>query len=103
MEKEKKKFTFKKALSIFLGLLFVVAVVVGIGYLIKSNSGENEVFLTRKATGVFGKGSAAERRHSFGLFVATLAQKLVTGRSFKEEVDPDLEHYRGKPAPLDDE
>ncbi|MCD9853658.1 efflux RND transporter periplasmic adaptor subunit [Epilithonimonas sp. JDS] len=45
---EKKKFTIKKALSIFLGLLFVVAVVVGIGYLIKSNSGENEVFLTRK-------------------------------------------------------
>lgn len=47
---EKKKFTIKKALSIFLGLLFVAAVVVGIGYLIKSNSGENEVFLTRKAT-----------------------------------------------------
>lgn len=45
---EKKKFTFKKALSIFLGLLFVVAVVGGIGYLIKSNSTENEVFLTRK-------------------------------------------------------
>ena len=45
---EKKKFTFKKALSIFLGLLFVVAVVVGIGYLVKSNSSENEVFLTRK-------------------------------------------------------
>lgn len=47
---EKKKFTFKKALSIFLGLLFVVAVVVGIGYLVKSNSSENEVFLTRKPT-----------------------------------------------------
>lgn len=47
---EKKKFTFKKALSIFLGLLFVAALVGGIGYLIKSNSSENEVFLTRKAT-----------------------------------------------------
>ena len=45
---EKKKFTFKKAISIFLGLLFVVALVGGIGYLIKSNSAENEVFLTRK-------------------------------------------------------
>jgi len=50
MEKEKKKFTFKKAISIFLGLLFVVALVGGIGYLIKSNSAENEVFLTRKAS-----------------------------------------------------
>lgn len=50
MEKEKKKFTFKKALSIFFGLLFVVAIVGGIGYLIKSNSPENEVFLTRKPT-----------------------------------------------------
>lgn len=48
MEKEKKKFTFKKAISIFLGLLFLVALVGGIGYLIKSNSAENEVFLTRK-------------------------------------------------------
>jgi len=48
MEKEKKKFTFKKAISIFLGLLFVVALVGGIGYLIKSNSAENEIFLTRK-------------------------------------------------------
>lgn len=48
MEKEKKKFTFKKAISIFLGLLFAVALIGGIGYLIKSNSAENEVFLTRK-------------------------------------------------------
>ena len=48
MEKEKKKFTVKKAISIFLGLLFVVALVGGIGYLIKSNSAENEVFLTRQ-------------------------------------------------------
>ncbi len=48
MEKEKKKFTWKKAISIFLGLLFMVALVGGIGYLVKSNSAENEVFLTRK-------------------------------------------------------
>ena len=47
---EKKKFTFKKALSIFLGLLFAAALIGGIGYLIKSNSAENEVFLTRKPT-----------------------------------------------------
>lgn len=45
---EKKKFTFKKAISIFLGLIFLLAVVGGIGYLIKSNSKENEEFLTRK-------------------------------------------------------
>ncbi|WP_185126757.1 efflux RND transporter periplasmic adaptor subunit [Epilithonimonas vandammei] len=45
---EKKKLTFKKVISIILGLVFVLAVVFGIGYLIKSNSKENEVFLTRK-------------------------------------------------------
>jgi len=45
---EKKKLTFKKVISIILGLVFVLAVVFGIGYLIKSNSEENEVFLTRK-------------------------------------------------------
>lgn len=45
---EKKKFTFKKAISILLGLLFIIAVIGGIGYLIKSNSTENEVFLSRK-------------------------------------------------------
>lgn len=45
---EKKKLTFKKVISIILGLVFVVAVVFGIGYLIKSNSTESEVFLTRK-------------------------------------------------------
>ncbi len=45
---EKKKFTFKKAISIFLGLIFLLAVIGGIGYLIKSNSKENEEFLTRK-------------------------------------------------------
>jgi HlyD family secretion protein len=33
-----------------LGLILVLAVVGGIGYLIKSNSKENEVFLTRKPT-----------------------------------------------------
>lgn len=45
---EKKKLTFKKVISIILGLVFVLAVVFGIGYLIKSNSTESEVFLTRK-------------------------------------------------------
>lgn len=45
---EKKKLKFKKVISIILGLVFVLAVVFGIGYLIKSNSKENEVFLTRK-------------------------------------------------------
>ena len=40
--------TFKKVISIILGLVFVLAVVFGIGYLIKSNSKESEVFLTRK-------------------------------------------------------
>lgn len=48
MEKEKKKFTFKKLMTIVLGIIFVLALVGGIGYLIKSNSAENEVFLTRK-------------------------------------------------------
>ncbi|MFC0342913.1 efflux RND transporter periplasmic adaptor subunit [Epilithonimonas hispanica] len=48
MEKEKKKFTFKKLMTIILGIIFVLAFVGGIGYLIKSNSAENEVFLTRK-------------------------------------------------------
>lgn len=45
---EKKKFTFKKAVSIVLGIIFILAVFGGIGYLVKSNSKENEVFLTRK-------------------------------------------------------
>lgn len=45
---EKKKLTFKKVISIILGLVFILAVVFGIGYLIKSNSTESEVFLTRK-------------------------------------------------------
>ncbi|ASK30392.1 efflux transporter periplasmic adaptor subunit [Chryseobacterium sp. T16E-39] len=46
----KKKFTLKKAIYILLGLLFVVALFSGIGYLIKSNSKESEAFLTRKPT-----------------------------------------------------
>ena len=45
---EKKKFKFKKAVSIVLGIIFILAVFGGIGYLVKSNSKENEVFLTRK-------------------------------------------------------
>lgn len=44
----KKKFTWKKAIYIVLGLLFAVALFSGIGYLVKSNSKESEAFLTRK-------------------------------------------------------
>ncbi len=44
----KKKFTFKKALYIFLGLLLAIGLFAGISYLIKSNSKESEVFLTKK-------------------------------------------------------
>ncbi|KMQ67888.1 transporter [Chryseobacterium sp. FH2] len=46
----KKKFTWKKAIYILLGLLFAVALFSGIGYLIKSNSKQGEAFLTRKPT-----------------------------------------------------
>jgi len=46
----KKKFTWKKAIYIVLGLLFAVALFSGIGYLVKSNSKQSEVFLTRKPT-----------------------------------------------------
>lgn len=46
----KKKFTWKKAIYIILGLLFAVALFSGIGYLVKSNSKESEAFLTRKPT-----------------------------------------------------
>jgi HlyD family secretion protein len=46
----KKKFTWKKAIYIFLGLLLVLALFLGIGYLVKSNSKESEAFLTRKPT-----------------------------------------------------
>lgn len=44
----KKKFTGKKALYIFLGFILAIALFAGISYLIKSNSRQNEVFLTRK-------------------------------------------------------
>ena len=44
----KKKFTFKKAIYLFLGLIFVVALIFGIKYLISSNSTESEAFLTKK-------------------------------------------------------
>ncbi|SIQ22340.1 HlyD family secretion protein [Chryseobacterium sp. RU37D] len=46
----KKKFTWKKAIYIVLGLLFAVALFSGIGYLVKSNSKKSEAFLTRKPT-----------------------------------------------------
>lgn len=46
----KKKFTWKKAIYIVLGLVFAVALFSGIGYLIKSNSKQSENFLTRKPT-----------------------------------------------------
>ncbi|WP_027385689.1 efflux RND transporter periplasmic adaptor subunit [Chryseobacterium gregarium] len=46
----KKKFTWKKAVYIVLGLLFAVALFSGIRYLVKSNSTESEAFLTRKPT-----------------------------------------------------
>ncbi|GEN76186.1 efflux RND transporter periplasmic adaptor subunit [Chryseobacterium hagamense] len=46
----KKKFTWKKAVYIVLGLLFAVALFAGIVYLVKSNSKEDEAFLTRKPT-----------------------------------------------------
>lgn len=44
----KKKFTWKKAIYIFLGLILAVGLLSGIGYLIKSNSKESEAFLTKK-------------------------------------------------------
>ncbi|OBW42100.1 Macrolide export protein MacA [Chryseobacterium sp. MOF25P] len=44
----KKKFTWKKGIYIFLGLLFAVALISGISYVIKSNSTQSETFLTRK-------------------------------------------------------
>lgn len=44
----KKKFTWKKALYIFLGLILAAALFSGIGYLIKSNTSESETFLTKK-------------------------------------------------------
>ncbi|MBD3905480.1 efflux RND transporter periplasmic adaptor subunit [Chryseobacterium sp. Ch-15] len=44
----KKKFTWKKGIYIFLGLLFAAALISGISYVIKSNSTQSETFLTRK-------------------------------------------------------
>lgn len=44
----KKKFTLKKGIYIFLGLLFAGALISGISYLISSNSKESEAFLTKK-------------------------------------------------------
>ena len=44
----KKKFTLKKGIYIFLGLLLAAALIVGINYLITSNSKESEAFLTKK-------------------------------------------------------
>lgn len=46
----KKKFTWKKAIYIILGLLLALALFSGISYLVKSNSTESEAFLTRKPT-----------------------------------------------------
>lgn len=44
----KKKITWKKGLYIFVGLLLLLALASGINYLVKSNSADSEVFLTRK-------------------------------------------------------
>lgn len=46
----KKKFTFKKFLYLFLGLIVLAALFAGISYVVKSNSTESEIFLTRKPT-----------------------------------------------------
>lgn len=43
-----KNLTFKKVVYILLGLLFAAGLLMGISYLIKSNSQESEAFLTRK-------------------------------------------------------
>ncbi|WP_234108919.1 efflux RND transporter periplasmic adaptor subunit [Chryseobacterium sp. R2A-55] len=44
----KKKFTWKKALYIFLGLIFALGLISGISYLISSNSKKSDAFLTKK-------------------------------------------------------
>ena len=46
----KKKFTWKKAIYIFLGLFLAIGLFAGIGYLIKSNSKKSETYLTKKPT-----------------------------------------------------
>jgi len=43
-----KNLTFKKLVYYFFGLLFVIGLLAGIRYLIKSNTKESEAFLTRK-------------------------------------------------------
>ena len=45
-----KNLTLKKVVYIFLGFLLLVGLIMGVGYLIKSNSKESEAFLTRKPT-----------------------------------------------------
>lgn len=45
-----KKITFKKVLYFILGAVLLIALIAGIGYLVKSNSTESESFLTRKPT-----------------------------------------------------
>ncbi|MCD1116467.1 efflux RND transporter periplasmic adaptor subunit [Chryseobacterium turcicum] len=44
----KKKFSWKKAIYIILGIIFAGVLIMGISYLVKSNSKETEAFLTRK-------------------------------------------------------
>lgn len=44
----KKKFTLKKGIYIFLGLILAGALISGISYLISSNSKQSEAFLTKK-------------------------------------------------------
>lgn len=44
----KKKFTLKKGIYIFLGLLLAASLIAGINYLITSNSKQSEAFLTKK-------------------------------------------------------
>lgn len=46
----KKKFNWKKAIYIILGIIFAGVLFMGISYLVKSNTKENETFLTRKPT-----------------------------------------------------
>lgn len=43
-----KNLTFKKVVYIFLGFLFIIGLIMGVGYLVKSNSKESEAFLTKK-------------------------------------------------------
>ncbi|KQS91513.1 efflux RND transporter periplasmic adaptor subunit [Chryseobacterium sp. Leaf394] len=46
----KKKFSWKKAIYIVLGIIFAGILILGIRYLVKSNSKESVTFLTRKPT-----------------------------------------------------